>query len=359
MKIDAGQSVEHRRLRLRVLEPAVFPDRPGGGNSASTLEFVPGTALRGALAQRFLRRVGSPDDTFNTLFEGGLRFLDGRIVHDDVRSTPVPASFRKCKNCGLAQRKDLVGPDQARTACVGCGGSFTAVRGWWTGGSEFPAVRTVFRGKTAMNNGTAEEGSLRFAAALDCGQVFEARIVGPGGRIDQLLNLLDLGCGTRLRMGAAASVGGRFEVDGKIERVHPTLPTEIHADGLVAVDLVSRAVLVDPFLRAVTLPEPPAGWRLADRGRQPWAYTALDEVHGWNAGQQLPKPVDLAVTAGSVVVLERDTGDVAASVDSLQAWLDHGIGLRRSEGFGEVSFRIAVDGAGEQITAPAPLGLGG
>jgi CRISPR-associated protein Csx10 len=193
-----------------------------------------------------------------------------------------------------------------------------------------------------MENGTAKDGSLRFAAALDTDQVFEARIVGPPGRIDDLLKALDFENGTRLRMGAAASAGGRFEVDGEIDDVEPTVP-DAEAE-LVAVDLLSRAVLTDPFLRAVTLPKPPEGWCLVDRGGQPWAYTALEEVHGWNAGQQLPKPVDLAVTAGSVLVLRRSESNDAAS---LQGWLDHGIGLRRSEGFGEISFRPAVDESGQ------------
>lgn len=336
-------------LVLAVREHAVFADRPGGGNTASTLEFIPGTALRGAMAQRYLRRGGSPtSDDFVEMFERSIRFLDGRLRIDGRRSAPVPLSARRCKTCGSPSRKDLVEANAGVERCLrsGCGGDFKSFSGWWVAGAngdddQFRAVDTVFIGRTSIENGTAKEGSLRFSSCLPAGeQRFVTQLVGDADTIEILLLEVGIERGEYLRMGSASSVGGRFEIVEQPSLEEIEAPT--FDDGAaVAVDLLARSILVDPWMRAVTVPEPPTGWRLARRSAEPWAYTSTEEVHGWNAGQQIPKPVDIAVAAGGVLVLTPDGNDHAGRMESLRGWLESGVGLRRAEGFGEVSFRPA------------------
>ena len=60
-------------------------------------------------------------------------------------------------------------------------------------------------------------------------------------------------------------------------------------------------------------------------------WARRERVGGWHAASRLPKPVELAVAAGSVLLL---CFDQPPPSDGLLALSGRGIGLRRSEGFG-------------------------
>ena len=341
-------SLHQIRLPFEVREPTMFSSTPGGGNSSSTLEFIPGVALRGALAGRYIRTHGVGGH-FTRLFDGALRFLDGRLVVADQRSVPVPASARRKKpNSGTVDDPDFKdqidewpadGADAPRPDA-----EYKAYRGWVSPGEFDPAasgVAIVFIGRTAMENGRASDGTLRFGSFLapDSGQQFESVVVGPEEELGLLINGAGLQDGTRLRMGAGATVGGRVDLVGDpLMEEFDSGVAGCRGAQLAAVQFLSRAVLVDEFLRYVHLPVPPEGWRLHTRGGRPWAYTATEEVHGWNVAQGLPKSPDVALVGGSVVVLECEQPNDTA-LEQLEQWVARGVGLRTCEGFGEIAVR--------------------
>lgn len=105
-------------MELRLLatpeEPLHLADRLSAGNYSATLEYAPGTALRGAFAAAYLthpdlqqqaierlRAVGwSFDDYFRWLFLSGLVRFRNLYPKSDKASWVIPLSARSCKRYG-------------------------------------------------------------------------------------------------------------------------------------------------------------------------------------------------------------------------------------------------------------------
>jgi CRISPR-associated protein Csx10 len=89
-------------LQIEALSPLTFGARRGTtGNFVDTLEYVPGTALRGAVAARYLREFGdASDEQFQEIFlRGGVLFANLYPVSEADQSIPyvLPATAYACK----------------------------------------------------------------------------------------------------------------------------------------------------------------------------------------------------------------------------------------------------------------------
>lgn len=144
---------------------------------------------------------------------------------------------------------------------------------------------------------------------------------------------------------------------------------------LLALHLPNGAIFVDEVLRATNDPStaigllpplPPDGdlakalEREVDGAlvRLVYADTELELVRGWNAAHGLPKADDLALVPGSVFAyrVRGDEAAVARLFAHLHESVEHGIGLRRSEGFGRVVVNDAVHLALSRRRQPARSG---
>lgn len=88
------------RLQLEALSPIAFGARRGTTSSfVDTLDYVPGTSLRGALAARFLREFANADDErFRKVFlEGEVLFANLYPLSDGEISWVLPATAHACK----------------------------------------------------------------------------------------------------------------------------------------------------------------------------------------------------------------------------------------------------------------------
>jgi len=65
------------RLSLRVVEPCTVTDGPTIGNTHRTLDYIPGSSLRGAFAGRYIARH-KVDQDFTSFFDGELLVSDAR-----------------------------------------------------------------------------------------------------------------------------------------------------------------------------------------------------------------------------------------------------------------------------------------
>ena len=356
--------IEQRVITFETTDPVVMASGPSSGNTVHTDDFVPGTAIRGALAGRILRRQ-PPNDEFTRLFEIAVRCEDGHpsVVSrgDDgtitgiERSTPIPSSRRICKyECGTAvdlaaiHLWDEVFPN----ACSKCGAPLKATTGWEDHEGRPVRTQTELLGKTELvgpgsrEYGTARDESLRFDVAISCGQTFTAPLIGEGGDLDRLLEMANFNMGDSIRVGRSKSTQGGLKVIA-IES-HPIDPLGGDMSGGLVVTLMSRAIIVDPFLRPTT--ELPNITGLSDRKESddidgagdPIRWMATEMVTGWNAGQALPKPTDRALSRGSVFTFEA-TDDGDGYLEELSGWFERGIGLRRSEGFGSVRVQALPD----------------
>jgi CRISPR-associated protein Csx10 len=101
----------------------------------------------------------------------------------------------------------------------------------------------------------------------------------------------------------------------------------LQSDALLSDDWLPTVMLSPAQLHAVT------GVDL--QARLVWAQAGSSTVGGWNVRWNRAKPTAIAATAGSVYVFRTqvDPHTLATALETLE---QHGVGLRRAEGYGEV-----------------------
>jgi CRISPR-associated protein Csx10 len=332
-------------VTLQLTQPAALGRRPRGTAPVETYRHLPGSVLRGALAAAWIREYGPPQtasparrEEFVHLFEGPVRY--GPLL--DPTSAVVPLSVLRCKYrphrpCHATAIDQSTTTPADRPRCAHCQGPMTAGKGEVEFfGTPAPVLENT---RVAL---TADERTAD-------GQLFTRRSLShrrDGGAPRELHGHITAppGPGTGwleesrpLHIGGRRSTGGAAVYTPGPDTITPgpvTDPATLITEGRLIVRLLSPAVLVDAAGRPTDLPDPVLlgsllGTEVTVDPANCW--TRSERVGGWNALTNLPKSEELAVSAGSVFVLL-----LAATPhpDGLRAMLDHGLGLRRAEGFG-------------------------
>jgi CRISPR-associated protein Csx10 len=334
-------------LVFEATDDVVLKDGASIGNVHRSLDFVPGSSLRGALAARWMRDQ-PVDDEFRRLFDTAVRVGDATPMSaTSARTMPVPRSIQRCKaSCPAPTVVDrvaaAVGGAEDLPACQSCGGRFKPLNGYVGPDGSKSTVELVARGQTATTSlGTALEGSLRYREAIKAGSRFVSSLRGEEADLQRFRDRCGIEEGMRLRVGESRSTRGSI-------RLSEIRPASLAIDGedFFAVVLFSRAILVDHHLRPVVEPLSESDGCFAEEfdsaeqfddgsvpepvgtGR-PMRWTAPPQpVAGWNGGQGVPKPIDMAVPAGSTYIYGLEHPEVVAA---------DAVGLRRTEGFGELA----------------------
>jgi hypothetical protein len=92
-------------FRLTLTAPCLIQDRSKDPNSSSTRSFIPGAAIRGAIAAAMVRRGNSPEQIHEMVASGMVRFLNAYIEERGKRSIPTPCTFQRIKDADLEDEK--------------------------------------------------------------------------------------------------------------------------------------------------------------------------------------------------------------------------------------------------------------
>ena len=315
-------------LVLTLHQPAQIGDRSRADFVLSTLDYVPGTVVRGAFAAAWLARhgvstPGTPErGEFLRLFEGGVRF--GALVLEGAEFTPLSLLSHKYRptNCAVAEY-DRAASQEAPSECPDCESPLEAR----------PALRGAQpdrhrRTSVALHeSGVALRGALFTREALNSGQRFRGTLIAPDA--SALKRLAEIG---QVRIGGRRTTHGLAEVS-----IQPGLPptAERRQDGKLIVRLRSPGIFVDPCGRPSREPDPAEiSDILGTPARVIERWTRWQQVGGWHIASGLPKPGELAVAAGSTYVIDTDTH---VSDEVLAVLGQRGLGLRRHEGFGDLA----------------------
>lgn len=386
-------------LTLHTEAPLVLRSRRTGAQFAPTLQHIPGTTLRGALALDYLRTGKATDPDFRVLFlSQDVSFGPLFPGTQDSRGRPLPASAVACKRFGPAHpasvgdallRLELVdvlleetgeatAPDPFAPLaeweeCPDCRSADSKtvptrrdrLAGYHADGPAFLSVRCEVRMIAGVGmsrlSGTAAHGLLYSVGAIEEEQVFRGEVRLYGERAPELAGRLRglVPEGGVLRLGAARSRGqGRVLVVGwqevaeggpglserwaALNRVvqglwesHRVSPGE---QEYFTVTLESPAVLLGPALRPTRLDTlGPADFGLPDGVERRRVMLTETVLQGWNAACGLPKADSPAIEAGAVFLF-RVPGSLREEVQARLAELEcRGLGERRNEGFGRVS----------------------
>jgi CRISPR-associated protein Csx10 len=300
------------------------------GFDKTTLPYVPGSTLRGALASAWIAEHGIPAagsrhrDDFIRLFERDVRY--GPLFQDGTTVVPLSAAWCKYPSTpACAGWSADAAVDGNAWTCPHCG------HGTDTGKGEVAGVRMRRILRTELDDdGRPIEGRLYARHELDSGATYRGHLTGTHPWLQQPREIC---------LGGRTSTRGLAQVQLAPEPGEPAarvIPASAAADGALVVRLTSPAVIVDGAGRPAFDPVPailqvlemPAS---AVENRRCWVRPV--RVGGWHAASGLPKPTELALEMGSVVSLRfRDQ----PSPESLRRLATEGIGLRRIEGFGSV-----------------------
>jgi len=375
-----------RELTLRSLSPLALHAERSRAQFTPGLDYIPGSALRGAAATRYLQNHGQDDD-FQVLFVmGQAAFADLLPATEELPSRLLPSTARLCKRyhwdhsdsltdsllrLALAEVMNSVEPleDEVwqycpKQECQKVRNRRDRAVGYVTPRDKPVSVTKRLLTGTSIDRGTgtAQLGMLFSQEALEEGQYFRGvvRMAGEDETADSLSIRLEsvLQVGERLRIGAGRSRGlGLVEVVGwsdpwvgpslearwsSLNQAVESLWRRYNADpsgDYFSLTLESHLILRDGMGRPVAWLEgrPDLTELLGLEGVALRRHVIRPTVvRGWNAQQGLPKEDELALGRGSALFFQVETADETAVRQRLAVIEAGGLGRRRAEGLGRV-----------------------
>jgi len=352
---------------ITLKSPAVITAPGGDPNSSSTLPFIPGTGVRGAVA----KSLGDPDcdrdkqQEFNALILGGaVRYLNAYPVVNGRRSVPTPVSLKLKKNLLEERRYDEVidlsaydSNEWPEDDMITIGEGFLSI-GAARPKLYHPRINSRIHNQRDREKGRAwkdkkgnTHGAIFTFESLEADQSFAGLIQLRGEHNDEMdrleLRIKSL-LGKFMLIGRSrrAGYGGMAEVisssstqeheivGGGSEEFQP-LKRAVKAGEKFRLLLTSPCVVRHPYTGQ---PDPTALMVAIEEqfchkvsvDRKVWAF---ENAGGFNKKWRLALSQSPAVSAGSALVLHATQ---AIALDELTGIMHEGLGERKEEGFGRV-----------------------
>ena len=325
-------------ITLTLRQPAQIGDQPRAESVRRTLDYIPGTVVRGALAAAWLARngvskPGTPQrDEFLRLFEGPVRF--GALLRAGTEFAPLSLMVHKypaTDSCAVPEYdRAVVG--HAPRFCDDCGSPFEPQRVKLRGDAPGKKRRTSV---SISESGVARSGQLFTRESLQAGQDFAGTLVAPEAADLEILRSLG-----PIRVGGRRTTHGLAAVTIAESSAPPS--AQVRDDGKLVIRLRSPAIFTDR--RGRPIPEPDQAELASVLGtaakvEERWAR--WEQVGGWHVASGLPKPAEIAVAAGSTYLISTERPVPQSTLTQLG---ERGLGLRRHEGFGDLAPPPVLDG---------------
>jgi CRISPR-associated protein Csx10 len=364
-----------RKLRLSITNrfPFSLSASRAVGNVQESLDFIPGTALRGALAGLYLQSK-TPDDEFEEIFTKDKVIFPNLYING---ARPVPLSAYSCKyysgflgdkeKHGVVDlllplvREDEGGVDlpegfkncQYRESGKACGIETKKCRGYYKkrfADSSLESItvkkRLIYHTAISPLTETAEENTLYSQEVVERGQTFKGEIfVFDDTLFEKVKKFIE--SQKILFLGSDRTSGyGKFEIvsiepkdgidgekiEGRIKQFNELL--RLNDRTHFSITLQSDAIVTDKYMRYKTFID---AEDIAIPGAELVMGIAENRIiQGWSALSRMPKDDVLAIEKGSVFVFAVDSTDdnILAQLSALER---NGIGKRRGEGLGRLT----------------------
>jgi CRISPR-associated protein Csx10 len=375
------------RLKIETQEPVHIAASQSVSSFSLTLEYIPGTTLRGALANIYLRIPGneageafhqfflSPLNWFSPLYPSGKAFLqDSNLIPQTAFTCKYHPGFKPHQH-GVS---DLLPHylDKGTTfipKCEQCGADLVPFRGFYGSRDEKPAElinvskRLITKSAIDSRTETAASAQLYTTEVIEEGQKFFGFInlgMADSDFFEEWLLSEILQKNRFLRLGQARSRGfGLVEiVEAKIVEPHfglfcPSTDNDFvyrltsfmrrlreagfdtAGDDWFSLTTLTDCIVTDRYLRYANSLTPEILSKYTGQAldgivlEQQFASTKI--VESWHALHGLPRPAQSAITGGSVFVYRIKNGadEVKTVLKSIER---SGIGERKTVGFGRV-----------------------
>ncbi len=345
------------RYQLTLRAPLLVTRHDGDPNSARTASYLPGSAIRGAVAAALLRRGEDAGGArFRRLvLDGGVRYLHCYLEVDGGRGVPVPLSWRPEKHGDEGRLHDL--------AAVGslCDWPKVPLAAAPRGVVRIDAaelvrdeVRTDARLHHQRDRRAGRPGASANQDGEPAGAVFVLEALSPGQRLRGVIAVDEepertlgelrelLVDGARFGRSRRAGYGGDVVVRWDDDAADRELADggRLLEGGLAEGDLATILLTSEYLGRDPRTGQHDPGQLIeelerrlpgAAEVRRCWAAT---ELGGYNRRWGMPLPKAPVLAAGSVVVVE---ARAPISEEALSALEHRGLGERRGDGFGRVA----------------------
>ncbi len=378
--------VRYLDYRLTLESPAIVSVISGDPNSVTTLPYIPGSAVRGAVAAA----LGDPgtDKEKRAVFESlvlgdRMRYLNAYPVHEGYRCLPIPVSLRREKRDGSTggvtlrvhdvsfYRDDW--PEKVLTHVaepfITLGKArLTRVQPRMNARIHHQRDREKGRAWKDVKDGRETAHGAVFALeSLDAGQVFSGVVQLRGESDADLARLEDRIkglVGDRILVGRSrrAGYGGMARLEWMEQRRREVegvgvLMTDIEAGREFRVMTTSAGIIRHPDTGQIDPAAAAPQLRAALGGRAECVATrwTFETIGGFNRKWRLETPQVQAVAPGSVFVF---AAMAEIPVSDCLAVEHTGMGERRNEGFGRLLFlgapteTLAIYPPGDRAAGP-------
>lgn len=372
-------------LTLQLCAPLALHQTRTGVQYVETHNYIPGTALRGALAETYLAQHSQPDDTFHALF------LSDQVQYGDLwptiegqSTTLIPTTAQACKRDHLKHATsfrdtllDALSSQYTDVKCKECNEPLDRVSGYLCDMETVQSLssRSRLRVSTAIERGTGTvaremlftQHTLIGKRQVNGEDTFEkdAKVLFQGSiRLsnpalqNELESLLQpdtpmfLGSGRSRGLGQVKITSWQATVtfaslEGRWKKFNAVASRASRNSGVCyfSLTLLSHLALRDNLLRPILGEVTPQHFGLPDcvtwvhygESAQLVLFLSAVTVAGWNVALGLPKTDTIALARGSVLLGRCEAAqkpDVLARLAEIEA---QGVGERRGEGFGRVA----------------------
>lgn len=366
---------------LELLEPLMVTGLEGDPNSNVTLDYVPGSVIRGALIARYLRSkpkqyqfdpANKKQDERKLFFNGSVRYLNAyplaKLSFDEIRTLPTPLSWFAEKDLEpTADHPTATAYDLCHKSAKGAFGKkqnkFLGKPFSCQDGKDIyliqPEHRLAIHTQRERRHGRSMEdgGAIFRYESLETGSRFGGVILFED---DSLVNEIEsLLKDKQLNLGGSRTAGyGRAKVSDWSKKTswnEADEPSEIDAGMTFTITLLSNALIRDDNGQYQTeLPLEDLKKHLADikeaklddnvvnssEEKFNATFKQTDIVGGFNRKWGLPLPQSISIKAGSVFTFKANE---AITKDKVQALIEAGLGERRVEGFGRIAINLNTE----------------
>lgn len=329
---------------IKLLEPLLAQGLEGDPNAGVSLKYIPGSVLRGAIAGLYLREGNEIDASVEVsrdlFFNGKVCYLNSYPQIGGQRSFPTPFAWQREKDIDSDSFYNFaIEPRKEKTSYKKLDFPFFA----FENGNDVIAVSPKFR-LAVHTRRDAQKGR----ATSDDGAVFRYESIAEGTKFcgaiisenEDWLNKIErlIENHKTVVFGGSRSAGyGKAEFkDVKINVNWKEFEPIDSGKNEISVYALSNILIRNGhgnFKSELTAED----FKINAAKTFEKTFVQTETVGGFNQEWGLPLPQMLSIKAGSIFTFALNQ---TASTDELKKLVENGIGERKSEGFGRITFDL-------------------